>query len=495
DDGQPAGSTLSINWSVVSGPGTVTFENPQQASTTATFSQTGTYVLRLTANDSDLISDDDVVVTVNPSAGNQPPTVSAGASQSIQIEQTATLNGTATYDGLPAGSTLTITWSVVSGPGQVIFGNSHQAQTTATFSAPGTYLLRLTAFDTEITRFADVTITVKLTNHAPVVSAGPDLVITLPATAILNGTATDDGLPAGSTLSVLWSVVSGPGQAGFNPLNRAASIASFNTAGTYVLRLTASDSELTTTDDVTVEVRPPAPPAVVSINSPGDGSTITNRTNFIGSVSDGATWKLEYSLNTDAGSPAQTWTTIASGSTSVTNALLGTFDPTLLVNGIYTVRLRAVNSGGQISDSTVSAVVGGDLKVGNFTLSFTDLDVPLAGLPIQVIRTYDSRDTRSGDFGAGWKLGLKNVRVEKSVELGANWEETVTQGFLPTFCIQPTRAPLVTVTFPDGRLFKFQASLNSQCQLIAPYESATVSFNQLPASPGTAGASLIAIDN
>src|SRR6185369_6115814 len=94
DDGKPVGSTLAIKWSVVSGPGTVTFENPQQASTTATFSLPGTYVLRLTANDSDLISDDDVIVTVNPSAGNQPPTVSAGANQTIQIEQTATLNGT-----------------------------------------------------------------------------------------------------------------------------------------------------------------------------------------------------------------------------------------------------------------------------------------------------------------------------------------------------------------------------------------------------------------
>ena len=494
DDGQPAGSTLSINWSVVSGPGTVTFENPQQASTTATFSLPGTYVLRLTANDSDLISDDDVVVTVNPSAGNQPPAVSAGANQTIQIEQSANLNGTATDDGLPAGSTLSITWSVVSGPGQVIFGNAHQAQTTATFSTPGTYVLRLTAFDTEITRFADVTITVKPTNHAPVVNAGPDLVITLPGTAALNGTATDDGLPTGGTFSVLWSVVSGPGQVGFNPVNRAASIATFNTPGTYVLRLTGNDSELTTSDDVTVEVKPAAPLAVVSINSPADGSTITNRTSFVGSVSAGSVWKLEYSLNTDAGSPAQVWTTIASGNTAVTNGLLGTFDPTLLVNGMYTVRLRATNAGGQISENTVSAVVGGDLKVGNFTVSFTDLDVPMAGIPIQVIRTYDSRDTRTGDFGAGWRLGLRNVRVEKSDVLGENWEQTVTQGFLPTFCVQPTRVPLVTVTFPDGRLFKFQASLSSQCQLIAPFEFATVGYSQLAGTPGTQGAKLVALE-
>jgi YD repeat-containing protein len=94
----------------------------------------------------------------------------------------------------------------------------------------------------------------------------------------------------------------------------------------------------------------------------------------------------------------------------------------------------------------------------------------------------------------GWTLGIKNVRVEKSGVLGENWEQTVTQGFLPTYCLQPTRVPLVTVTFPDGRLFKFQASLNAQCQLIAPFEFATVGYSQLPSTPGTQGARLVALD-
>jgi RHS repeat-associated protein len=134
------------------------------------------------------------------------------------------------------------------------------------------------------------------------------------------------------------------------------------------------------------------------------------------------------------------------------------------------------------------------MKVGNFTLSFTDLSVPVAGLPIDVIRTYDSREKRTGDFGVGWTLGVKNVRVEKSGVLGSNWEQTVTQAFLPTFCLQATKVPFVTVTFPDGRLYKFQASLGAQCQLIAPFESATVRFNELAGSPGTQGAQLVALD-
>ena len=42
---------MTTAWSLVSGPGTVTFADPNAVDTTASFSGTGTYVLRLTAND------------------------------------------------------------------------------------------------------------------------------------------------------------------------------------------------------------------------------------------------------------------------------------------------------------------------------------------------------------------------------------------------------------------------------------------------------------
>jgi hypothetical protein len=74
------------------------------------------------------------------------------------------LSGTATDDGLPTGSTLTTTWSKVSGPGTVTFGNVSAGSTTATFSAPGSYVLRLTASDTVLSNTDDTTIVV---NPAP----------------------------------------------------------------------------------------------------------------------------------------------------------------------------------------------------------------------------------------------------------------------------------------------------------------------------------------
>lgn len=55
---------LSVQWSKVSGPGTVTFSTTTQASTAASFSASGDYVLRLTANDGVLTSSKDLTVRV-----------------------------------------------------------------------------------------------------------------------------------------------------------------------------------------------------------------------------------------------------------------------------------------------------------------------------------------------------------------------------------------------------------------------------------------------
>ena len=82
-------------------------------------------------------------------ATNQPPTVNAGPDLAARIGgPVATLNGTASDDVRPnPPGVLTTTWSIVSGPGSVTFGSPNSATTTATFGAPGTYELRLTAND------------------------------------------------------------------------------------------------------------------------------------------------------------------------------------------------------------------------------------------------------------------------------------------------------------------------------------------------------------
>jgi PKD repeat protein len=65
DDGLPTG-TLSILWSRVRGPGTLTFSQPTKAITGVTPSVPGTYLVKLEASDSVLRSAKNGIVTVNP---------------------------------------------------------------------------------------------------------------------------------------------------------------------------------------------------------------------------------------------------------------------------------------------------------------------------------------------------------------------------------------------------------------------------------------------
>lgn len=93
---------------------------------------------------------------------NQAPSVSAGPNQTVAIAAGASLNGTVSDDGLPnPPGAVTTTWSRVSGPGTVTFGNASAVDTTASFSAAGSYVLQLTASDSALSANDTVSITVQ----------------------------------------------------------------------------------------------------------------------------------------------------------------------------------------------------------------------------------------------------------------------------------------------------------------------------------------------
>src|SRR6185295_18821598 len=112
--------------------------------------------------------------------------------------------------------------------------------TTATFDQADIYVLRLTASDTLLTAFSEITITVNPpapTNQAPTVTATTTTpTIALPNSASLGGTVSDDGLPTGALVTSTWSKVSGQGTVTFANAASPATTATFDQAGTYVLR-------------------------------------------------------------------------------------------------------------------------------------------------------------------------------------------------------------------------------------------------------------------
>ena len=355
DDALPAGSALAVTWSQVSGPGTTSFADANAASTSASFSVAGDYVLRLSATDTELSASDTVTVHVLPqgtaTVGTATSAVAAGsddaeespsgsvdltssdlevvtdgskvqtvglrfpgvavpkgaqvtaASIQFQTDEVTTAAASVKIQAQAADNpaTFTITSKNVSSrartsaaatwtpPAWSTTGARGVAQRTPDLTQLAQELVNRPGWDSgnamafvltgSGTRTAEAfegtgAPTLEITysvgggtptpNAAPVVGAGPDRSVTLPASASLAGSVTDDGLPAGGVLTALWSVVSGPGPVSFADATAPGTTASFTTAGQYVLRLTGSDGELSSSDTV-----------AVSVTAGGTGVTVT----------------------------------------------------------------------------------------------------------------------------------------------------------------------------------------------------------------------------
>ncbi len=99
----------------------------------------------------------------------------------------------------------------------------------------------------------------KSPNFAPSVEAGVDRVVVLPGQTYLDGKAKDDGKPK-PEVALRWSKESGSGEVTFADATAASTTARFSAVGDYVLKLTADDGQLQSTNTVRVTVDP-APPA------------------------------------------------------------------------------------------------------------------------------------------------------------------------------------------------------------------------------------------
>src|SRR5262249_993483 len=162
------------------------------------------------------------------------------------------------------------------------------------FSVAGTYVVQLAASDGQLTSTAQLTIAATQLNHAPVVNAGADQTLASPTmAATLAGSATDDGLPTGSTLSYAWSLASGPAAVTAGNASAATTTVAFPYPGSYVLRLSVSDTDKVGTDDVAVNVGAPSgAKPTVSIAGIADDAVITKPTPILGTISGGA-WMVD----------------------------------------------------------------------------------------------------------------------------------------------------------------------------------------------------------
>ncbi|WP_257387797.1 putative Ig domain-containing protein, partial [Tahibacter caeni] len=243
------------------------------------------------------------------------------------------------------------------------------------------------------------------------------------------------------------------------------------TPGAHTLVVTVTDAAavgtVTTTFGV-VDVTDQAAP-VVAIAAPVEDSLVTAPAPVTGTVADAnlLSWFLAVRQANNPGAPT---TVIARGTGAVSNAALGTFDPTLLLNGQYVLILQATDASGRTSVANRVVAVEGEMKVGHFSVTFEDVSVPMAGIPIRVTRTYDTRRrNESLDFGYGWSVDYQNVFVSESQKAGYGWQVLKSgSGVNLKYCVVSGGSRRVAVTLPDGTIERFVAKASPECTSLVP---------------------------
>jgi RHS repeat-associated protein len=187
-------------------------------------------------------------------------------------------------------------------------------------------------------------------------------------------------------------------------------------AGDYAIVASASDAAgntgLATTTLTVIDTSDTQAPTV-DLTSPADDAVIRSPVEVRGTATDDNLLYYTLEVAPVGGGP---FTEIFRGDTPVVDGVLGTFDPSGLANDAYVLRLTAVDAGGNQSSIETTVNVAGDLKLGNFTLSFTDLSIPVSGIPITVSRTYDTLTAgTSSDFGFGWRLEFRDTNLRTSL--------------------------------------------------------------------------------
>jgi hypothetical protein len=111
----------------------------------------------------------------------------------------------------------------------------------------------------------------------------------------------------------------------------------------------------------------------------------------------------------------------------------------------------------------VTVTVLGEFKLEPFQVAFEDLNIGTAGLPVRVIRSYDSLKRQTAlDFGWGWSVDYQSTSLRKNMTFGLARE--ITNIFTQVeLCLRPAGQRKIAVTLPDGKVERFIAYNDSEC--------------------------------
>lgn len=171
------------------------------------------------------------------------------------------------------------------------------------------------------------------------------------------------------------------------------------------------------------------------------------------------TWQLD--LHTPDGEWVRTLTNSSAplGSLTTSNFLVNG-DLTTLENGTYDLKLTV--TGGHVeTNTTVRFILDSNLKIGQFGFSQQDLVIPVSGIPLAVVRTYNSLNQRKGDLGYSWTYAINDLDVvlDEIREQTPGWSDDDLELTDQNFSQRIGGGRNVTLTLPDGQRTTFYFSL------------------------------------
>lgn len=215
-----------VTWSY-SGPGEAFFSNLNNPTTNVSVDSQGIYYFILTANNNGCIKSDTVKITFT-----EMPQANAGEDIFL-CDLSTQLNA---IPSVGQG-----TWSLISGPGEVIFENPNLPNTQITVTTQGTYILQWTENNGNNCISSDE-VTINLWQQ-PVANAG-----SLDSTCLLSYTF--NAVP--SVGNGAWSLLSGPGNAFFSNVHSPSSNVSVSDYGEYFFVWTENNNGCISSDTVKI---------------------------------------------------------------------------------------------------------------------------------------------------------------------------------------------------------------------------------------------------
>ena len=414
------GNRLTYAWNLSSRPSgsTARLDDPSAVKPTFVLDKAGAYVARLVVNDGTVNSTPD---TVTISTVNSAPVANAGADQKVHVNDTVTLDGSASSD--VDGNKLAYAWSFTTKPegSNAQLSDPKAVKPTFVVDQPGVYVVQLIVNDGRVNSEA-AEVTVSTENTPPVANAGPDQTVYVTDQVTLDGSGSSD--VDGDPLTFTWSLTSKPVGSTTALSNATAVKPTFKVdqPGTYVAQLIVKDGKVESLPDTVVITTQNSKPVA---NAGADQTVVRN-----------AVVHLNGSGSSDADEDPLTyqWTLLIRPATSTATLSNTTgVDPTFVADksGTYVVQLIVKDGKVDSAPATVTISTLNSKPVANAGDDQT--------VPVNTIVKLDGRASSDADddpLTYAWSFTSKPLNSTATLSAATVAEPTFTADLPGLYVVQ-----------------------------------------------------------